>query len=732
MALFGTLRRLRSRTNLSNPSSPNPPPSSSSADSPKPPAPFRTSAQTIPVPQASLRLRGDVGKIGYLALGDPSSREGETDESRSEEMSGDEKLGGLEFASEPYSDSQPGTLRRKSKRWSSPAAAPSLSTIFLPSPEAPSLPISPPPPATHPHPYSDSPMSPVTAREAYAQAAKRHASNASLGSTTSPSTPSSPSRSRQHSSSSLFTTSPSTSSLSLNHTISTRVDANGRRVLTSRRRAGSTDIASPPTCKRNQGAFGVGDDEESLWEAEESMLGHGIGEEGEVEKAGGWGVEDFLVRPLSVPEPMGIGLGLVQGGMEGVEPATSMETLQLPESTPKAQPGFSSSSSSQPSTPRRPRPPLAPLQPVPPVDGLSSSSPTQTRRPLPTHQPIQPLYPPPPLYPPSPSKSSTLLSRAYSAYSSSTSSSAGAKRRNSLQPRRTLTKRLSVSGMRSGSSSPAKRGNASFGPPMSTSVAPSHAGLSSHTPPSTLVSRRFSAPVQPLTPLHFHLLQRNSSLSTASACHTPSSPTFSSIPPTPSSLSHASEGLLPMSSLSSHGHSSGYGGGGGYEHLSSTSASEHSHLPPSATSVNAPPSQTRRASVVSFELPPSPTLSRRRTQVSNHNPPPHAPSTGMASASGGRSWQAGHRRSASDGEVLLRGGRGGAGGMGGEEGGGGSGSKERRERITSRSGMVLFIANPDPLPLRSPPPPLPTLRASPPPFPLMAYETTSQQIGLAC
>ncbi|GAA5974327.1 hypothetical protein JCM11641_006738 [Rhodosporidiobolus odoratus] len=634
MAILSTLRRLRSRNNMNaNPAS--------SPPSDPPPLPPVSSSPSLPVPQASLRLRGEASKIGYAALEEATepSRGEESGRKAEEEMAVSEQRSRTRTEGDAgATPTRSGLFRKSTKRWSSPPAAPAFSAIVRPRPDIPS-PV-----------HSDDPFAPTALdrREATPSPetprrgtkVRRCTSSSSFSSATSPSlSPSSSFRTPLTSSTSLSSADGSTSSLSLNLGIQTRLDSSGRRVLTSRRRASDQQVASPTRCKRNKGAFGVGEEEENLWTVEE-------GRGPRVEKVEAR-MDDVFVRPVSLPEPFGIGLGLLAGGLELREDAdASMETLHLPLDK---QASVASSQSTPPASLRRSRPPLAPIQPFasdslfcPPSTASSAAPPDSLlelrRRPpsIGKHQPIQPLYPPPPLYPPSPSRTSAFasLSRAKSAYSSSSSSSGGlTKRRHSLQPKKSLSRRLSVIG------SGGAKGSASFGPPMT----------------ANLDSRRFSMPhMAPLTPL-----DRSDSMSASSFCPSPASSIFSSsIPPTPSTNSHATgEALLPRSlspggasfSASSHDH------GDNYARLAS-SVSDQGHASAAA--------HARRASIVSFELPPEPPSSARRaSQVEN-------------AYVRGRGALVRHRRAASDGQVLLHGIR-------------------RGEQRVEAGSVRLFIANPD-------------------------------------
>ncbi|BGP19296.1 hypothetical protein JCM10213v2_007383 [Rhodosporidiobolus nylandii] len=325
MALLGTLRRLRSRSSFGPGASPS---SDRPASPPLPPLP-PSSAQTIAVAQASVRLRADAGKIGYAELDSGSSEDhGATKGEPADEAPEEEQ--GVESDFVPTEKQAPprgGLVSRATKRWSSPAPAPPFSTIIQPQPKLPS-PQSLDFPLTNSPPGFSTPLSPSpTCTASRGDQAKRRASSSSLSSATSHSlSPSSSFRSPPTSTTSL--SSASSSSLHLNLTISTRLDSGGRRVLTSRRRPGDgsdvTPQPTPPRCKRTKGTYGIGEEEESLWRTEEAVPE-------EVEKAAGRfeGEEDAFLASQGGSEPLatGIGLGLVQESVKLGE--ASMETLQL-------------------------------------------------------------------------------------------------------------------------------------------------------------------------------------------------------------------------------------------------------------------------------------------------------------------------------------------------------------------------------------------------------------------
>lgn len=337
------------------------------------------------------------------------------------------------------------------------------------------------------------------------------------------------------------TPSSPTPSVSLSLSIATRIDHNGRRVLTSRRRLSLKP--SPSECRRNKDAYGIGDEASG----DESDAGN----DGPLGKGGA-----RLDGELSLELPT-TGLGMVDlksplfddDELEG-------PTLNLPSSPPGARP------------PRGRPVSLQPLAIPPPTRACRSPlpSPSLARQVLPEHQPIKTFWPPPPLDPPSPTRSSAFsaLTRSNTSYSMSSSSGSPTKRHKSLgQPRRTGTfRRLSLS-----------RASVSFGPP-----------TMSATTFSSLHERRASAPTLPQ--LGGAFLERHTSLSSLGSAG------GLSVPPT-SSSSHVS--------------------------FATTSGSTSTGEPllarqQSASSVSgmSPPCTPRRASQVSFELPPaSPSDARR-------------------------------------------------------------------------------------------------------------------------
>ncbi|GAA5821597.1 hypothetical protein JCM11251_000926 [Rhodosporidiobolus azoricus] len=697
MALFPSLslRRNRSRPDMrsqrvsSSPASPPKPVFPSSPPPPRPPRPDSAHSIPVPPPPSPSRLRREASAIGYESLNEVSEPESSVEDSAEEGQAG-EGGGKMSFARavEGILAVEPEKVvlhRRATKRRSLPAHTPAPAAVF-PQQDVP-LPLSSP----------DDGMVERFSSPRSNEKGKRRISGSSLSSISGLTSPSlSPASSLRSPPTSVSSHSPSsasasTSSLSLNLVISTTIDqTSGRRVLVSRRsRQQSGDSASfggngagaetPTRCKRTKGSYGVGDDEV---QEEEDVFG-GV-EKASINLAGHFPPHPSLVTG-------GVGLGLIDGAMAMMddellddEGETSRETLH-----PDFGGDFATPTSTPPASVRRARPPLAPLQPVSfqpsqPFQPVSAS-PTSYRRPplprpvdvpppvqVPQYKPIQLFYPPPPLYPPSPTKTGALssLTRAYSAYSSSSSAgdspTKSSKRRNSLQPRKSLSKRLSLGGGLNGGSD--ARGGASFAPPMTPSSSASFS--------SSAHSRRFSAPVSPLTPL-----SRAPSTSTSGYCDpsTPSSPSFSTTPTALTPPCESGESTMPLVG-------SGGGSGGGMSasfslsSLGDTSFSEAGHAPLA----------TRRASVVSFELPPSSTLARRKTQLhpsSSHKPPSSSGSAGHQSGGGRR----GHRRAASDADAILRAGGGGGGWVWG-------GTEVVRERLFVRlppfrpSTLLLFMS----------------------------------------
>ncbi|BGP42731.1 hypothetical protein JCM10449v2_006743 [Rhodotorula kratochvilovae] len=419
------------------------------------------------------------------------------------------------------------------------------------------------------------------------------------------------------------------SSISLSLTIATRLDSNGHRVLTSRRRQSLQP--SPHKARRNRGAFGIGDEASDV-EREDGE------EDARLEKVDAAGEEAGARAHL---EPMGAaGLGLIDLGAFVHEPESMLAPARRP-----------------------PRAPLQPLQPLQPL-ALDPSAlaykhkpvfvpPSPRRLTSSEHQPIKTFTPPPPLYPPSPTKSSAFatLTRSNTTYSMSSAPGSPSKRRHSLQPRKSF-RRLSLS-----------RASVSYGPPMTATFSPAH-------------DRRASAPVLP--PLSG--LDRHASLSSCGGGGL-------SVPPTPgatSASSHFSLGTTTSEPLLLLGRQSSAGAGGA--------------------------AYARRASQVSFELPPSSPSEARRAAASDEGHataamqggPPLSPSSSF-----GRSGERRHARAKSDGaaralplqaSVVER---------------GWAAMDETAERELARG--RLFVANPDQTPTL---PPASTPLSSPPDTPI--------------
>ncbi|GAA5895863.1 hypothetical protein JCM8208_005108 [Rhodotorula glutinis] len=603
------LRRLRSTTRLHSPRS-EPPPSSSRADLQP------TSSPTIgnSRPGSPTKLRAGPARRGYEALDDVSKDDGDDGfgtASGIDSWTLDEGGDMGELGDWVWVDVDPAgaaaTVRRKKDLVSlDRGRAASLPCSDLDSapplvPFSPSYALSPgrdPPrtPTKRKASVSSPDLSPTASFSSALLSPSSPASRTSTSSLAPPPTPSSP-----------------TPSVSLSLTIATRIDHNGRRVLTSRRRLSLKP--SPCETRRHKDLYGIGDDEASGDEQDEDV--------------------EFA--------PGGTGLELVDGGATIRAPRTGLGMLDLDLFAAHGR-----SASSPPTLPHlfearptRPRP--VALQPlvIPPSAAqrhYESPLPSPTLARLPEHQPIKTFWPPPPLdAPSSPTKSSPFssLTRSNTTYSSRTSSSSSAngsssaaKRHNSLlQPRRTF-RRLSLS----------SRHGSTYSGGTGSSAAP----LMSATTLSSLHERRASAPA--LEPLAGVDLERHTSMSSLGSAS--GSGAFS-IPPTPGATSASSHfslgtgascstsepllGLVRQQSLS---------GGGG------------------------PSAHARRASQVSFELPPSTPSEARRsaaaamvgsdeghggasTSSSSGTHPPLSPSSSFA-----RSRR--HARSASEGGAALQ------------------------------------------------------------------------------
>ncbi|GAA5825359.1 hypothetical protein JCM3770_005234 [Rhodotorula araucariae] len=339
----------------------------------------------------------------------------------------------------------------------------------------------------------------------------------------------------------------SASSISLSLTIATRLDSNGHRVLTSRRRQSLQP--SPHKARRNKGAFGIGNeasDDERDTGGDDARLGK-VHAPFDAAGAG------------TLPEPTGAGLGLIDLG----------PLVHAPEPIP-----------TPPSRPRLEaiRPPSLAAAALAHEPEQLSLPPSPLGPPLSEHQPIKTFTPPPPLYPSSPTKSSAFatLTRSNTMYSTSSASSSPSKRRQSLQPRKSLS-RLTLA-----------RASVSYGPPMTATFARSH-------------SRRASSPViQPLGALERHASDSSSAGKL-------------SVPPTPGETSASSHFSLATAG---------------------TCATTSEPLLRRAGSAGA--TSARRTSQVSFELPPAspsevvnpdltPTLPSSESSSTPRSSPPDTP-----------------------------------------------------------------------------------------------------------
>ncbi|BGP34649.1 hypothetical protein JCM10296v2_006471 [Rhodotorula toruloides] len=405
----------------------------------------------------------------------------------------------------------------------------------------------------------------------------------------------------QTSSSSLSSAVPA-SAPALGLTISTRLDSQGHRVLTSRRRL---SIAPSPTkCRKNKAAYGVGEgDSEGAQDSDDGeteVVRFECAEDEQADLAGPEKAPFSLpvrLAPTSVPIDYVSTLSFVAA--DDLTPVSSRFAVDL--ATPKLSP-----ISPGQICPPRPSPPhLRPLS-LPTLSYTVPLSPASQ----PEHQPIKVFTPPPPLYPSSPTRSTFAVhftrsnTLVHTSSSSSNSSSAGtgsASNRLSLHSRKTL-KRLS-------------RHSVSYPSPSSAATLPIE-------PPalSTHISRRRSSSIAPLTPL-----ERQTSVSSGS--YSASSP---SMPPTPGSSGCSHEPYFlnsppvptaePISTLA-------------FEADSKPSQIDRPSTPP------------RRPSVVSFELPPeSPTELLRRERPTSHDYSRRPSSSPTRSR--------GHRHALSEGQAV--------------------------------------------------------------------------------
>jgi len=559
------LRRLRSTTRLHSPRS-EPPPSSGRADSHLTPSPSFGS----PRPSSPTKLRQGPARRGYEALeGDQLvSNDSSADDLGTALAVGwwtlDEGAEGGELGDWVWIDLE---LARAAtacgnKDLVSVGGARSASLPTSDNDVAPPLvPFSPPYALS---PERDPPRTP-TKRKASISSPELSPTASFSSALLSPSSPIS-----RTSTSSLApppTPNSPTPSVSLSLTIATRIDHNGRRVLTSRRRLSLKP--SPCETRRHKDLYGVGDDDE---------VSGGEEDDGDDVRfaTGSAGLE--LVEAGSTIRAPGMGLGMLDVDVFAAHGRSTSSPPMLPASSFEARPA-------------RPRP--AALQPlvIPPSGSprhYESPLPSPTLARLPEHQPIKTFWPPPPLDPPSsPTKSSAFssLTRSNTTYSSRTSSSSSAngsssvaKRHNSLlQPRRTF-RRLSLS---------SRHGSAHGG--AGSGAAP----LMSATTFSSLHERRASAPA-----LDGVDLERHTSMSSLGS--TSGSGAFS-IPPTPgatSSSSHFSLGTGASCSTS--------------EPLLALVRQQSL-----SSGASGPSAHARRASQVSFELPPSTPSEARRAAASS-------------------------------------------------------------------------------------------------------------------
>ncbi|GAA5847238.1 hypothetical protein JCM9279_006153 [Rhodotorula babjevae] len=606
------LRRLRSTTRLHSPRS-EPPPSSSRADSLSAPSPSSSS----PRASSPTKLRQGPARRGYEALeGDQHvSDDGGDEDGIAPSLVIDSRLldegdEGGELGDWVWVDVEPAgavSARGKQNLVSVGGARPAFSDSDVAPPLVPfstSYALSPgrdPPrtPTKRKASLSSPELSPTASFSSALLSPSSPTSRTSTSSLAPPPTPTSP-----------------TPSVSLSLTIATRIDHNGRRVLTSRRRLSLKP--SPCETRRQKDLYGIGDDEASGGEDE-------VG-------------DDVRFAPSSA------GLDLVEVGAAIRAPSLGLGMLDV---DVFAAQGGSTSAPLPPSSPfeaRSTRPRPVALQPL--VIPSSSSpghyesplpSPTLAR--LPEHQPIKTFWPPPPLDPPSsPTKSAfssltrsnTTYSTRTSSSSSATGSSSAAKRHNSLlQPRRTF-RRLSLS---------SRHGSTHGG------AGPCAAPLMSATTFSSLHERRASAPaLQPLDGASVDL-ERHTSMSSFGSGS--GSGAFS-MPPTPGATSSSS-------------------------HFSFGTGASCSTIEPLLALVqqqslsSGPCAHARRASQVSFELPPSTPSEVRRsaaTALMGASDDGHAGSSasaGSASGSGpplspsssfARSRR--HARSASEGGSALQ------------------------------------------------------------------------------
>ncbi|GAA5887919.1 hypothetical protein JCM5296_001496 [Sporobolomyces johnsonii] len=687
-ALYSTFRRLRSHAPLwASSSSAVPPPSMS-------PTPSQRDERPLPSSPPAVRLRSTPIKIGYAELGggSPVPALAEVIELEVvwwtvEEEDGAE-LGSWEWVEVGVACEPELGLRRYTSRLEEPVELESsfVASLVLPRPDvvAPSPPVS----LTLPKPSYRYRRMPSRSRSR-SSSRDRTRSPPIRNSPVSTSGSSQTNPSRRHSSASMSSSSnksastsspPSTANSSLSFKISTCLDSAGRRVLTSRRR--HSDVPTLHRCTRKKEVFGVGDDELKdpaleWWETLKEETSTPV--ESPIEKAD----SDDELKCRSMPEDLS-SLGI---GVEGIvfdddhKAKVVTETLVREEESHTDSDDFS------------PLPPASLPIPPPPIPHRSRS-----------HRPaLQSL-----VIPPSGSSTEPPLSSPTYADSLSTSPAASPTasltRRNPPEPIKTFTPP----------------------PPLYPPTSPSKSTFSSLT-------RAYSSPYSSSSPrrrssilyrasnksIGKRMLRSSASYGPPMAASPPrgrpTSCVLPTLPPVLPALS-LSPPLTPGTSIETSS------GGCSTDLLLGRCSS--------TTSSGAGHQQARRASVVSFDLPPSPALSpsigsgrERFSSEEGHSPSRSASSSTSVALDRCRRR---HQRSASDGMAVATGSQ----PFAWEESSGWFTVDDTLEREIGWG--KLTVANPDLPPLPSKSALRPSMSSSPSHSKHVPTLASIQQMSIAC
>ncbi|GAA5919849.1 hypothetical protein JCM1841_004016 [Sporobolomyces salmonicolor] len=618
-ALHLPFKRLRSHAPLwASSSSAVPPPSLSPTPS------QRDERSSLPSSPPAICLRSTPSKIGYAELGGDSSVQALAEVAALEvvwwtvEEEDGAELGSWEWVEVGIACEPELGLRKYTTRLEKPVELESsfLASLFLPRPDlvAPSPPVS----LTLPKPSYRYRRVPSRSRSR-SSSRDRTRSPPIRNSPVSTSSSAQTNPSRRHSSASMSSfsnksapasSSASTASSSLSFKISTCLDSAGRRVLTSRRR--HSDVPTLHRCTRKKEVFGVGDDEvedpvlewcETLKEESSTSV------ESPIEKAD----SDDELKCCSTPEDLS-SAGLGMGGIvfdDGDEANAITETLVREEGSHTDSNEFS------------PLPPASLTIPPPAIPHRSRG-----------HRPaLQSLIIPPSGSLPEPPLSSPTYTNSLS-NSPTPSPTASLTMRNPPQPIKTFTPP----------------------PPLYTPTSPTKSTFSSLT-------RAYSSPYSSSSPrrrssilyrssnkgITKRMLRSSASYGPPMAASPPRGRPVSCVLPTPAPVLPAlslSPPLTPGTSIETSS------GGCSTDLLlgrcSSTTSSGGGHQ------------QARRASVVSFDLPPSPALSPSteagRGRLSSEEG--HLRSRSAPSLPGALDrYRHRHQRSASDGMAVPTGGQ---------------------------------------------------------------------------